>query len=161
MRKLAPEDALDFFKLNIDEEVLRYTGDQPFESLAAAKDFLNNYDQYERFGVGRLAVIDQSTKQFMGWCGLRYSLEKNEYDIGFRFFKKYWNQGFATETAKKCIDFGFSELNIDRVVGRAMNQNLASIKVLEKIGMKFKENITFEEQVGCLYELKNQFTRTD
>ncbi len=155
MRMLSKEDAIDFFNLNLDKEVLKYTGDQPFENIQASIDFLTKYDQYEKYGVGRLAVIDKATLKFIGWCGLKYSQEKNEYDIGFRFFKNYWNKGFATETAKKCLEYGLDELKIDKIIGRAMKENIGSIKVLEKIGMKFKENFDFEGQSGVLYELTN------
>ena len=153
MRMLSKEDAIDFFNLNLDKEVLKYTGDLPFENIQASIDFLTNYEQYQKYGVGRLAVIEKTTLKFIGWCGLKYSEEKDEYDIGFRFYKKYWNKGFATETAKKCLDFGFDKLNIDKIVGRAMKENIGSIKVLKKIGMEFKENFDFEGQEGIIYEL--------
>ncbi len=135
MRKLTKDDAIDFYTLNLDEQVLKFTGDKPFKDLQSTIDFLTNYDQYEKYGVGRLAVIDKTSLKFIGWCGLKYSENKKEYDIGFRFFRNYWNKGFATETAKKCIDFGFSILKIEKIVGRAMKENIGSIKVLEKTGM--------------------------
>ena len=157
MRKLTMEDAKEFYTLNTDEEVLKYTGDRPFENIQASIDFLTNYDQYEKYGVGRLAVIDKTTLKFLGWCGLKYSQDKNEYDIGFRFYRNYWNKGYATETSKKCLDFGFTERGIEKVVGRAMKENLGSIKVLEKIGMTFKENFNFEGKEGVIYErIKNK-----
>jgi RimJ/RimL family protein N-acetyltransferase len=155
MRRLTKEDATDFYNLNLDDEVLKYTGDQPFKNLQSSIEFLTNYDQYDKYGVGRLAVIDKTTLKFIGWCGLKYSQEKNEFDIGFRFFKNYWNKGYATETAKKCLEFGFNKLKIETIVGRAMKENIGSIKVLEKIGMKFKENFDFDGQEGVIYELKN------
>jgi RimJ/RimL family protein N-acetyltransferase len=153
MRKLTKEDAVDFYTLNFDEEVLKFTGDKPFENIQTAVDFLTNYEQYEKYGVGRLAVIDKATLKFIGWCGLKYSQDKNEYDIGFRFYRNCWNKGYATETAKKCLDFGVSKLKIEKIVGRAMKENIGSIKVLEKIGMTFKENFDFEGQQGVIYEL--------
>ncbi len=153
MRRLTIEDANDFYGLNNDEEVLRYTGDKPFDNLQAVVDFLNDYDQYEKYGVGRFAVLDKVTLQFIGWCGLKYSQDKNEYDIGFRFDRHYWNKGFATETAKKCIDFGFEKIKIEKIVGRAMKENIGCIKVLEKLGMTFKENFDFEGSAGAIYEL--------
>ena len=157
LRKLTKEDAQDFYNLNLDEEVLKFTGDKPFENLQAAKDFLINYDQYEKYGVGRFAVIDKKKSEFLGWCGLKYSEEKNEYDIGFRFNKRYWNKGYATETAVKCIDFGFNELKIEKIIGRAIKENVASVKVLEKIGMTFKMNFDFDGKEGVIYEInKNQ-----
>ncbi|MBB6369173.1 GNAT family N-acetyltransferase [Chryseobacterium shigense] len=153
MRKLTIEDAVDFYTLNLDKEVLKYTGDKPFKDLQTAADFLADYDQYKKYGVGRLAVIDKTSLKFIGWCGLKYSPDKNEYDIGFRFYRNYWNKGLATETAKKCLDFGFNELKIERIVGRAMKENIGSIKVLEKIGMTFKESFDFEGHEGVIYEL--------
>ena len=154
MRKLTTEDAKDFYILNLDEEVLKLTGDKPFENIKASIDFLTKYNQYEKHGVGRLAVIDKATAKFIGWCGLKYSQDKDEYDIGFRFYRDYWNRGYATETSKRCLDFGFNELGIEKIVGRAMKENLASIKVLKKIGMTFKENFDFEGREGVIYELK-------
>lgn len=155
LRNLTIEDAEDFFALNLDKEVLKYTGDQPFENIQKSKDFLKNYDQYEKYGVGRLAVIEKVTSKFIGWCGLKYNPEKEEFDIGFRFFRNYWNKGFATETAKKCLDYGFEELGIARIVGRAMKDNHASIKVLEKIEMTFKETFDFDGHDGVIYERWN------
>ena len=153
LRKLTIEDAKDFYTLNLDDEVLKYTGDKPFATIEAAVDFLATYDQYEKYGVGRLAVIDKETSAFLGWCGLKFSEDKNEYDIGFRFHKKYWNKGFATETAKKCLEYGFNELQIEKIVGRARKENTGSVKVLEKLGMRFKENVDFDGHEGVLYEL--------
>ncbi len=154
LRQLSIEDANGFYRLNLDPEVLQFTGDVAFDSVEEASAFLTNYHPYEQFGVGRLAVIHRVNQEFIGWCGLKYSPEKDEYDIGFRFFKAYWNQGFATETAKKCLEHGFEELNITRIVGRAMAANTASIKVLEKLGMTFKENFDFDGKEGVIYEIR-------
>jgi len=156
LQRLTSDVAEDFYALNLDKEVLKYTGDQPFENIQTAKEFLTNYDQYEKYGVGRLAVIEKATSKFIGWCGLKYNPDKDEYDIGFRFFRDYWNKGFATETAKRCLDFGFKELGITRIVGRAMKGNIASIKVLEKIEMRFKETFDFDGHDGVIYELTNK-----
>ncbi|RYE57522.1 MAG: N-acetyltransferase [Sphingobacteriales bacterium] len=136
MHQLTKEDAEDFYLLNLDPQVLKYTGDQPFADIAAAEDFLVNYEQFKKYGVGRMAVVNKSSSLFLGWCGLRYDPGVQEYDIGFRFLSRYWSLGFATETAQACISAGFNELAIDRIVGRARSENIASIKVLEKIGMK-------------------------
>ena len=155
LRRLTIDDAEEFYALNLDKEVLKYTGDQPFENIQTSKDFLTNYDQYEKYGVGRLAVIEKTTSKFIGWCGLKYNPDKDEYDIGFRFFINYWNKGFATETAKGCLDYGFKDLGIKRIVGRAMKENFSSIKVLEKIEMTFKETFDFDGHNGVIYERTN------
>jgi RimJ/RimL family protein N-acetyltransferase len=158
LRNFTSNDAEDFYALNLDKEVLKFTGDQPFENIESAKDYLTNYDQYEKYGVGRLAVIDKSTSKFICWCGLKYNTDTHDYDIGFRFFKDYWNKGYASETAKRCLEFGFKEVGVLRIVGRAMKDNIALIKVLEKIGMTFKEKFDFDGNEGMIYEItKNEY----
>lgn len=150
------EDAESIYLLNLDPEVIKYTCDLPFESVEKAKDFIENYNHYKLYGFGRWAVIGKSDNEFLGWCGLKYTAELNEYDIGFRFFKKYWNQGFATEAAIKCLEIGFKEFKMKEIVGRAMKGNIASIKVLEKIGMKYSHDFDYEGNVNAKYILENQ-----
>lgn len=153
LRELSVDDAENFFQLNSDEEVIRYTGDKAFTSIDDAKLFLENYNPYLEYGYGRWAVIDKSNETFLGWCGLKYSPEVDEVDIGFRFLKKYWNNGFATESAKACIDFGFNKLNLQTIVGRSMEANSASIKVLEKLEMKYVKHFSFNLHYGVLYQI--------
>lgn len=153
LRPLTPNDSLDFFELNNDPEVIRYTGDPPFSDLEEARSFLENYDQYERYGYGRWAVILKKTGEFIGWCGLKFMPDLDETDLGFRFFRKHWNKGYATESAMACIEYGFGKLGLKRIVGRAMEANKASVKVLEKTGFHFLKKIDFEEHPGLYFYL--------
>lgn len=154
LRELTIADAESFYRLNLDEEVLQYTGDVAFDSINHAKTFLEKYDQYAKFGVGRWAVIHKETEAFLGWCGLKFTATSNEYDIGFRFFKKHWNQGYATETAKACVDYGLHTLQIKSIVGRAMKTNTASVKVLEKIGLHYERDFDFDGNIGVIYSIQ-------
>lgn len=138
-RHFTPDDAVWMYALNNDPQVLRYTGDEPFANVAAASVFLAQYEDYGRYGMGRWAVISRQDGAFLGWCGLKYSPALEEYDIGFRFFRQYWNKGYATETARACLDFGFNVLNLQCIVGRARADNAPSLRVLEKLGMVFWE----------------------
>ncbi len=136
LRQFLLSDAKSFFELNSDEDVMRYTGDEPFENENAALDFLKQYDPYSQSGMGRWAVIDKESGEYMGWCGLKYQPEDDEVDVGYRFFKRHWGKGVASETAQACIDYGFNELNLQRIIARVHPDNPASVRVLEKCGMK-------------------------
>lgn len=154
LRELTVEDAVDFYKLNENPNVIRYTGDSSFKNIEDAYTFLENYKDYEVNGYGRWAVIDQSSHEFLGWCGLKYDGSKNETDIGFRFFEEHWNKGLATESATACLKYGFEQLHLDRIVGRAMSENTASIMVLQKLGLTFNKEFNFDGHKGLIYAIQ-------
>ncbi len=138
LREFDLSDARKMFELNSDKEVIKYTGDDHFSSVSEALDFIKNYDHYKIHGFGRWAVILKENNKFIGWNGLKLN-EDNDIDIGFRFFRKYWGRGYATESAKAVLDYGLNVLKIDIIVGRVVPDNVASVRILEKLGMKFKK----------------------
>jgi len=91
----------------------------------------------------------------MGWCGLKYLSEQNEVDVGYRFMKKFWGFGYATEAALACIEYGFARLDLHRIVGRALPANLGSIKVLEKCGMEFGHQEVMQGYLHKTYQVTN------
>ena len=136
LREFNSSDAETMYELNSDMEVLLYSGDSPFASIENAKEFLESYSDYKKNGYGRWAVILKSSNEFIGWCGLKYNEEKYV-DIGFRFFRKTWNKGYAKEAARATLDYGFKILKLEEIIGRASVDNKASIRVLEKLEMAF------------------------
>lgn len=150
LRELNSNDSVHFYNLNTDPEVLKYTGDNPFTSIADAEKFLINYKDYQKNGFGRWAVILKETNSFIGWSGLKLN-EENLIDIGFRFFNKEWGKGYATESAKAVIKYGFESLNLNEIIGRASKDNIPSIKVLEKINMSFWKQDSFEGIEDSIY----------
>lgn len=138
LRPVQIEDAKNLFELNLDPEVVRYTGDTPFRSVLESQKFIQEtmIPQFQQTKMSRLIVLKDN--EFLGWCGLKFHPETNEVDLGYRFAQKFWGQGFATESSIACLDYGFQELKLDRIIAKAMPQNIASIKVMLKIGMKHK-----------------------
>ncbi|WP_367208860.1 GNAT family N-acetyltransferase [Sphingobacterium sp. R2] len=151
LRPFKREDGAMMYALNDDTEVLQYTGDIQFADISAAEEFLSNYDQYEKHGVGRMIVTLKETGEILGWCGLKYHTASDEYDIGYRFFKKYWHMGFATESAKVVLEDGFTRLNIKRIVGRARVENIASIRIFDKLGLKYVKSFMEDGHSWVLY----------
>jgi ribosomal-protein-alanine N-acetyltransferase len=145
LRELSVKDADELFALNADPEVMRYTGELPFSEPAAARRFLQYYGEYDREGFGRWAVTSRDDGAFMGFCGLRRSRETEAVDLGFRFFPRYWAAGYATEAARVCLQAGFEQFGLEEILGRVMRENLPSITVLQKLGMKYRD---MEEKDG-------------
>ncbi|WP_317040552.1 GNAT family N-acetyltransferase [Chryseobacterium sp. JAH] len=111
LREFNIGDAEGFYELNLNPNVIKYTGNSAFKDIDEARTFLKDYSDYQQNGFGRWAVIQKSTQEFLGWSGLKYTEKLDETDIGFRLFEHFWNQGFATESAKACIKYGFEKLN--------------------------------------------------
>ena len=156
LREFHPDDAAVKYHLNADPEVIQYTGNKPFASIEETRSFLERYEDYQKNGFGRWWCVSKSSDEIVGWCGLKR--EDGEVDVGYRFFKKYWGQGIATETAKACVEFGFRSLNIDRIVGRALKANPASIRVLEKIGLLYWKEEWIEDLGACeVWALNNPY----
>jgi RimJ/RimL family protein N-acetyltransferase len=154
LREHTADDALNAYNLNLDPEVVKYTGDVSFTSVEEAQNFLLNYDHYRKYGFGRWAVILKQTNDYLGWCGLKYTPDLDEFDIGFRLMKMHWNQGYATEAAKACLEIGFNKFNMKAIVGRAMKKNLASIKVLQKLGLTFIEERIKHNEIELIYKIE-------
>ena len=156
LRRFTEDDAPLLYELNLDPEVIRYTHD-PMTDVEHAKKVLNEVilPQYVLYDHGRWAVHLRSNLEFIGWCGLKYLSETNEVDLGYRFMKKFWGNGYATEAALACIEYGFNKLNLHQIVGRALPGNLASIKVLEKCGMKYLHEEVMHGYLHKTYQVTN------
>lgn len=150
LRELTPGDAPELFALNEDPEVIRHTGDGAFASLDEARRFLEGYvDVYRRCGMGRWAVLRRADGAFLGWCGLR-RMDGGEVDVGFRFHRRFWQQGVATESARAALGLGFRALGLERVIGRARKANPASIRVLEKAGLTYERDLDLDGHPGVI-----------
>jgi [ribosomal protein S5]-alanine N-acetyltransferase len=142
LRELLPEDDKGMFELDSDADVHTYLGKQPLTRIEQSREMIEFIrKQYADNGIGRWAVIEKSTNTFVGWSGLKLMKEitnghVNYYDLGYRFIKKYWGKGYATETALATRDYAFKEMNLKEIYAMAELGNKASRHVLEKIGMK-------------------------
>ncbi len=152
LREFQLTDAEFLYELNADPEVIQFTGDPAFASVQEAADLIKNYDQYKLYGYGRWSVITKEGNQFIGWCGLKNHPKEGFIDLGYRLFKSAWGNGYATEAAKACLEYGHYELGMKEIVARVLPENKASIRVIEKIGMTyFKTGTCGHDHDNALY----------
>ena len=138
LRQFTKADAPLILGLNSDPEIVKYVHEPTLKTIEQAEKILTDIilPQYKN-NLGRWAIHTKDNMDFIGWCGLKYRPGLDEIDLGYRLMQKAWDKGFATEAAKASLEHGFNKLNLKRITGRAHVENLASIKVLEKIGMHF------------------------
>lgn len=156
LRTFTMDDASLIYNLNLDPEVTRYTLD-PMVDIEQAKEVLEKtiLPQYALYNHGRWAVHVKPGLEFVGWCGLKTRPEMNEIDLGYRFLKKAWGKGYATESAHASLNYAFEKLNHQRIVGRALPGNTGSIRVLEKCGMDYVGEEVIEGLLHKTYEAFN------
>ncbi len=155
LRELGPDDAAFAFELNADPQVVRYTGDEPFASVEAAQAFLAGYADYRVHGMGRWLVVRKSDGEALGWCGLKRH-PTGEVDVGYRFFRRHWGKGYATEACAACIEYGFRELGLEQIVAHAMVDNAASIRVMVKCHMSFSSADEQHGQNAVIYRIERR-----
>ncbi|MEO7266003.1 MAG: GNAT family N-acetyltransferase [Ferruginibacter sp.] len=139
-RRFTMEDSALLLELNSDPEVVKYVHEVPLKNLADAKAVLKDIilPQYA-LNLGRWAMHLKTNLDFIGWCGLKYIEENKEIDLGYRLMKTYWGKGYASEAAKATLNYAHKKLNFAIVTGKVHVKNIASQKVLEKIGMQYEK----------------------
>lgn len=138
-RNWKAEDLEAFAKLNADEEVMEH-----FPKTLSKKeveiliDKLKNHFTDNGFTYYATEIL--ATKEFIGMIGLAFQQYKTKFtpaiDIGWRLKRNAWGKGYATEGAKRCLEYAFNELSIKKVIAVCTIQNEKSEKVMKKIGMK-------------------------
>lgn len=145
LREFVESDAEAFFQLNSDPEVLRFVPDKPLLSVDQARQILivHPLADYGKYGFGRGACVLKTTGEQIGFAGLKYLEELGEVDVAFRLMRPYWGLGLATEAAQASVRLGFTQLGLERIIGLVMPENLASVRVLEKTGLRYTETAMF------------------
>ena len=132
-------DLVDLHRMDTDLSVRRYI-DGKASSLEKTKQYLSeNIISYRENGYGRYAIRDKYTDEFLGICG--FLNESYGLDFGYRFLPSCWGKGIATEAALTVIEKGISDNLRGQVVGIVLRENKASVKVLLKVGFRWKENV--------------------
>ena len=156
IREHVLSDAPFFFTLNSNYNVVKYTGDVSFNNLEEAEKIVRYVmNQYKENGYGRWLVAEKETNNPIGWCGLKFHTDTKETDIGYRFLESAWGKGYATESAKACIDYGFKHFDLNCIIGDAMKENTASINVFKKLGMTYFNDSLIDNILSVNYKINN------
>ncbi|WP_313374625.1 GNAT family N-acetyltransferase [Chishuiella sp.] len=164
IRPITIDDLQAYYEMDSQPEVHTFLRAAPLQSLDETKDVINALlEQYEKFGVARVAVIEKETNQFIGWTGFKFIEEKeaidNKFDyldFGYRFRKEAWGKGYATEAAKACMDYYKNNMTHFKLNAITHVDNSASRHVLEKIGFEVTHSFPLVNWgIECYwYELK-------
>ena len=165
-RKWSDSDLEEFFALNSDEEVMEHF--PKTLSKKEVEEFIERLSaQFDKNGYTYFATEVLESKEFIGMIGIAFQEYETQFtpaiDIGWRLKKDAWGNGYATEGAKRCLQYAFNELGIDKIIAVCPVNNVKSENVMKKIGMRkigeFKHPKLKEypehEQCVC-YEIINE-----
>ena len=149
LRHFQMDDIDPLYAVYCDPEVRKFIPDAPRSYRETQEEltyYLNCPPTFPQLGLW--AAIDKISGQFIGRCGLLPWVidQQKEVEVAYLIAKDYRNQGLATEVALAMVRYGFDQLNLTRLVCLIEHDNLASIKVAERIGMQFEKE--GRDQIG-------------
>ncbi len=139
--EIKQEHLTDLFKLFGDNNVTKYYNLKTFETEQDGQKFIDWYQKrfIEKLAI-RWGIALKGSNNIIGTIGFNNFTQNHRANIGYDLQTEYWNSGYVTEALKTIVDFGFKQLEINRIEAEVMIGNLASERVLDKLGFT-KEGI--------------------
>lgn len=154
LREFTLADADAVFEFNSEPEVTRYTGDaDAVKTRQDAEKIISEIwlKEYQQYGYGRWAIVLKETDRVIGFCGFKYIESLAMPDLGYRLLPDYWGVGLATEIAQATLAYGKRVMALENAFADAMPDNIASNKILEKLGFTFSQQVVEHDQLYNRY----------
>lgn len=156
LRELTLDDAQDIFRIRSDYEVTRYNSGIAYDRIDQARDLIQAIRSAYADGAElRWGITLKDDPAVIGMCGFNYWVRHDRRaSIGYDLARAYWGQGLMTEAVRAVVEFGFANMNLNRIEADADGRNPASARVLHKVG--FHDEGVQKEQFyenGSFYDL--------
>ena len=157
LRAFCATDVEMIFRLHNDPKVMRYMPEKARKGIdrTTAEAFVSRALAYpeKHPGLGFWVTIERATGNPMGWACLKLLDQTQEVEIGYRYLPEFWGKGYGTEISRRVMAYGFESLALPRIVGITQHGNLASQRVLEKIGLIYEKDAQFYDSDVRYYAL--------
>jgi [ribosomal protein S5]-alanine N-acetyltransferase len=153
LRKFTIDDVSDMFEYSSEPDVSRFVPWETHNSINDTNDFLNYIlNQYKSGKIAPWAVEYRTNNKVIGTIDfVAWSISHRRAEIGFILSKDYWGKGLMVEAATKVIEFGFNNMELNKIEAPCMVENVQSQRVLQKLGMSL-EGVSKEK-----YLIKGKF----
>jgi RimJ/RimL family protein N-acetyltransferase len=140
LRRFEFDDAPHVVELLTQPSFLKNIGDRGVRNVDDARRYLREgpMTMYDQYGFGLWRASRRSDDVFVGMCGLLKRDILPDVDVGYAFLPEHWGQGYAFEAANATVELGARKFGLKRIIGVVSDHNAASIRVLEKVGMRFE-----------------------
>jgi RimJ/RimL family protein N-acetyltransferase len=162
LRPFTSDDLDMFAAIRSDPEVMRFIGNGKPQSRDQTSARLKAIIEHRnRHGFGLWAATDKLSRDLIGFCGLQHLDNTEEIEVGYCLAAHCWGRGLASEAARASLRYGFEELSSERIVAVVQPENLASCRVLEKVGLKYVRNARFYDTEVKYYDIARDEHRPD
>jgi ribosomal-protein-alanine N-acetyltransferase len=146
LRRLEPDDAEFLVGLLNQPSFLANIGDRGVRNADDARRYLREgpMAMYGRFGFGLWLLSRRDDGAPIGMCGLLKRDTLPDVDVGYALLPQFWGQGYALEAVQATLRHAASKFGLKRVIGVVSEGNAASIRVLEKAGMRFERMVSMQ-----------------
>jgi RimJ/RimL family protein N-acetyltransferase len=156
LRALSADEVDSLHRISNEPSVRLYLWDDEAISKATIKSLIAQSDRmFSEEKIGLFGVRMRGRVDLLGFCGFVRLEGMEEPELWYELTEKVWGRGFATEAARACVRYAFEEVGMERVIAGADAPNAASLRVIEKLGMKYLGNINpsaSEEPYFALYK---------
>ena len=137
LRWFREDDLADLYRMTSDPEVMRFLGDgKPVDEMLTWRHMATYMGHWYYRGFGIWAVEEKSSHRVVGRIGFMDPFGWPGFELGWTLARDSWGNGYATEGARRALEYAFTEMNRDHVISLIAPENVASIKVAERLGEK-------------------------
>jgi RimJ/RimL family protein N-acetyltransferase len=147
----APAHADALFSMNTDPDVMRYLGDPQTRDETEA-GIVRVQARWDTFGYAWWTIFLKDTDTIIGAACLQNLAHKQDapLEIGWRLMTAHQGKGYATEAGQAAIDYGYEKVGVDYLCAVTDPENIASQKVMQRLGMRYV-GIQTHYDVPCVY----------
>lgn len=152
IRPLELTDIDGMFEMDNDPEVHKYLGNKPVQTVEKEREYIAFIrQQYVENGIGRWAIEEKETGNFVGWTGFKLMKERinghiNFIDFGYRLMRKHWRKGYGEESARATLAYGLETYKYNPVYAMTDPENAGSRRILEKLGFAYKTTFPYDAE---------------
>lgn len=137
LRQATPEDVEAVFAVFCDLKVTQFHDLDTFACLDEASKVIERRAKGFESGRGiRWAIVHKQNNSLIGSCGFTWHDEANAAEVGYELKSQFWRQGIMSEALNAILQYGFSSREIQFVIAEVMLENVASKRLLEKLGFQ-------------------------
>jgi ribosomal-protein-alanine N-acetyltransferase len=162
LRHFTPDDADDLYHIYSYPELFKYMSNEKKLSWEQTVGVINSLtENWQQHQVGVWAVVYKKDRKLIGHCGFKFLENTQEIQIGYLLLPSYWGMGLGTEAASAALKYGFEVAKLERVVAVAKPENIASRRVMEKVGMKYEKDAYYYNNNVVYYSISRKAYRSN